>query len=143
PDGRRRTAGRFPTKREAEKAADAQEKAVAAGHWVDPTQSKMTFTSYVEDCYWPTTMHLEVSTRAAYRYYLDKHFLPTFGQVRMRQISPSAVQAWVNQASGSALSARSVVKYHALLHKIFARAVIDRVVPVNPCAHTELPKVVL
>jgi len=35
-----------------------------------------------------------------------------------------------------------VVKYHALLHKIFSRAVIDRVVPVNPCAHTQLPKVV-
>ena len=40
------------------------------------------------------------------------------------------------------LSARSVVKYHALLHKIFQRAVIDRVVPINPCAHTQLPKVV-
>jgi len=40
------------------------------------------------------------------------------------------------------LSARSVVKYHALLHKIFSRALIDRVVPTNPCTHTELPKVV-
>jgi hypothetical protein len=29
-----------------------------------------------------------------------------------------------------------VVKYHALLHKIFNRAVIDRVVPTNPCAHS-------
>jgi len=34
------------------------------------------------------------------------------------------------------------VKYHALLHKIFARAVIDRVVATNPCTHTALPKVV-
>lgn len=143
PDGRRRTAGAFPSKRDAEKAADAQEKAVEGGHWVDPTQSKMTFQTYVDEHYWPTTMHLEVSTRAAYRTYVDKHFLPAFGQVRMRQISPSSVQAWVNQASGGSLSARSVVKYHALLHKIFARAVIDRVVPVNPCTHTELPKVVL
>ena len=41
------------------------------------------------------------------------------------------------------LAARSVVKYHALLHKIFALSVIDGVVPANPCAHTELPKVIL
>lgn len=35
-----------------------------------------------------------------------------------------------------------MVKYRALLHKIFARALIDRAVPTNPCTHTELPKVV-
>lgn len=143
PDGRRRTAGSYATKREAEKAADAQEKGVALGAWVDPVQSKMTFRAYLDTHYWPTTAHLEVSTRAAYRYYLDKHFLPAFGDLTMRRISPSLVQAWVNQVSAGQLSARSVVKYHALLHKIFTRAVIDRVVPVNPCAHTALPKVVL
>jgi integrase len=36
-----------------------------------------------------------------------------------------------------------VVKYHAVLHKIFSRAVIDRVVPYNPCSHSELPKVII
>jgi hypothetical protein len=56
----------------------------------------------------------------------------------MRRISPPMVQTWVTDAAGG-LSARSVVKYHALLHKIFSRAVIDRVVPVNPCTHTALP----
>jgi integrase len=142
PDGRRRTAGSFASKRDAEKAADAEEKSVSAGSWVDPLQAKMTFRSYVETYYWPTTVHLEVSTRSAYRYYLDRHFLPVFGDLQMRLISPSTVQAWVNEVSQGKLAARSVVKYHALLHKIFSRAVIDRVVPANPCGHTELPKVV-
>ena len=142
PDGRRRTAGSFPTKREAERAADAQEKTIVAGSWIDPTESKMTFREYVDSYYWPTTVHLEVSTRAAYRYYLDKHFLPVFGHRQMRLINPSLVQSWVNEATQGGLSARSVVKYHALLHKIFSRAEIDRVVPTNPCTHTELPKVV-
>ena len=141
PDGRRRTAGSFPTKRDAERAADTQERTIVDGNWVDPSQSKMTFRDYVDTHYWPTTVHLEVSTRAAYHYYLDKHFLPAFGHRQMRLISPSLVQAWVNKVTGK-LAPRSVVKYHALLHKIFARAVIDRVVPVNPCTHTQLPKVV-
>ena len=142
PDGRRRTADSFASKRDAECAADAQERTILDGNWVDPSQSKMTFREYVDGYYWPTTAHLEVSTRAAYRYYLDRHFLPEFGARQMRLINPSLVQSRVNDATAGGLSARSVVKYHALLHKIFARAQIDRVVPTNPCAHTELPKVV-
>ena len=35
------------------------------------------------------------------------------------------------------------MKYHALLHKIFARAVIDRAIAINPASHTALPKVVV
>lgn len=61
----------------------------------------------------------------------------------MRRINPSNIQAWANEAAATKLSPRTIVKMHALLHKIFARAVIDRVVPINPCAYTELPKVVL
>ena len=34
------------------------------------------------------------------------------------------------------------MKYHALLHKIFNRAVIDRAIGSNPASHTALPKVV-
>jgi hypothetical protein len=104
-DGRRRTAGSFTAKRDAEKAADAQEKAISHGSWVDPVQAKMTFRDYVDTYYWPTTVHLEVSTRAAYRYYLDRHFLPTFGDVQMRLISPSSVQAWINDVSQGKLAA--------------------------------------
>ena len=44
--------------------------------------------------------------------------------------------------AATTLRPRSVVKYHALLHKIFSRAVIDRVVPYNPCSHSELPKII-
>lgn len=83
-----------------------------------------------------------MSIRAGYRYYLDKHFLPRFGDLPMRRIGPPLIQSWVNDATACGLSAASTVKYHALLHKIFGRAVIDRVVATNPCTHTALPKVV-
>ena len=107
PDGRRRTAGSFTNKRDAEKAADAQESTIRDGAWVDPTNSKTTFKEYVDTYYWPTTVHLEVSTRTAYRFYLDKHFLPEFEHRQMRLINPSLVQSWVNDASVGGLSARS------------------------------------
>ena len=34
------------------------------------------------------------------------------------------------------------MNYHALLHKIFNRAVVDRAIGLNPASHTALPKVV-
>jgi integrase len=132
----------FTSRRDADKAAGKREVDATRGDWASPAASRITFSFYVDGTYWPTTAHLEVTTRAAYRYYLDKHFLPRFGDLPMRRIGPPLIQSWVNDATTNGLSAASVVKYHALLHKIFSRAVIDRVVPVNPCAHTALPKVV-
>ncbi len=128
-------------KREAEKVAARREVDAGRGDWTSPAAGRINFGDYLTRYYWPTTAHLEVSTRAAYRYYLDRHFVPRFATMPMLRISPSVVQAWVNEAATTELSARSIVKYHALLHRIFARAVIDRIIPVNPCAHTELPKV--
>ena len=141
-DGKYHEEGGYTSKREAEKAAARLEVDASRGDWTAPTSGRMSFASYVETYYWPTAAHLEVSTRAAYRYYLDKHFIPRFGELSMRRITPPLIQSWVNDASKQDLSPRSVVKYHALLHKIFSRAVVDRVIPLNPCTHTALPKVV-
>jgi integrase len=64
----------------------------------------------------------------------------------MGKILPSEIQRWVTTASatedGNGLSAASVRKYHTMLHSVFERALRDRVVTFNPCAHTELPKVI-
>jgi integrase len=141
-DGKYHVEGGFPNEREALRIANQREEEARRGEWVDPRNARMTFTKFVDDHYWPTAKHLEVSTKAAYRCYLNKHFLPTFGSMPMRRVSATSVQSWVNDAVVAGLSARTVVKYHALLHKIFARAVVERIVPVNPCSHTELPKVV-
>jgi integrase len=83
---------------------------------------------------------VETSTLAAYRSYLDKHFIPVFGSRPMGKILPSEVQRWVTTATENGLSAASVGKYHTMLHSVFERALHDRVITFNPCAHTELPK---
>ena len=139
--GRQRSAGTFTPRREAEKAGRQAESKVEAGTWVDPISGKTTFKDYVEKVWWPSR-HLEASTKAGYRSYLDKHFLPYFGTYPMAEVLPSTVQSWVTQAVASGLSPRSVVKYHVMLHGVFKRAVRDRIIAYNPCADTELPKVV-
>jgi integrase len=87
--------------------------------------------------------HLEVTTRAGYLSYLRNHFVPFFGRMPLARVMPSTVQEWVNQATASGLSPRSVAKYHVMLHSVFVRAVRDRLIAFNPCEDTELPKVIV
>ena len=141
PVGRTRSAGSFVSKRDADRAGRRAEARVEDGSWIDRSAGRITFRDYVEKVWWPSR-HLEVSTMAGYRANLNRHFLPYFGQLPMADILPSTVQAWVTKAIGDGLSARSTVKYHVMLHGVFKRAVRDRVIAYNPCAETELPKVV-
>ena len=141
PQGRTRSAGTFAKEREALRAAQREDHRVAERKWLDPEAAKITFGEYALDV-WLPSRHLEVSTRAGYVSYLRKHFLPYFGTMPLGRIMPSTVQEWVTLAVEQGLSARSVAKYHVMLHSVFARAVRDRLIPFNPCEETELPKVV-
>jgi hypothetical protein len=141
PSGAKRSAGTFPSKVLATKAAYSAAATIKKGTWIDTKHGKVTFIEYVEQAWWPSR-HLEVSTRAAYRSNLDRHLIPYFGHYPLDAILPSTVQAWVTHALEGGLSPRSVRKYHTLQHGIFARAVRDRILLSNPAAHTELPKVI-
>jgi integrase len=142
PDGTRRSAGTFSSRRAALRAAQREEHAVREGRWWDRSLGDITFESYVENS-WLPSKYLEDTTRAAYRSYLDRHFLPFFGSRPMARILPSLVQEWVTKATAEGLSPRSVRKYHVMLHSIFERAVRDQLILMNPCEHTELPKIIV
>ena len=138
PEGRQRSAGTFSSRRAAERAAHREDAKVRDGAWHDHTRGQVTFAEYVQTV-WLPSKHVETSTLAAYRSYLDKHFLPLFGRRPMGKILPSEVQRWVTTATENGLSPVSVDKYHTLLASVFERALVDRVITVNPCTHTELP----
>jgi integrase len=141
PSGRQRSAGTYSSRRAAEQAGRRAEARVEAGTWIDRAAGRISFRRYVEESWWPSR-HLELSTKAGYRANLDRHFLPYLGDMPMADILPSTIQIWVTKAVNDGLSARSIVKYHVMLHSIFKRAVRDRIIVHNPCADTELPKVV-
>src|SRR4051794_23632407 len=153
PEGRQRSAGTYSSRRAAERAAHREEAKVRDGAWHDHSRGQVTFAEYVETV-WLPSKQVETSTLAAYRPYLDKHFIPTFGKRPMGKILPSEIQRWVTTATRTnsagpttgtgptdsrGLSPASVRKYHTMLHSIFERAQRDQVVTFNPCAHTELP----
>ncbi len=141
PQGRIRSAGTHPSRRAAERAGNREEQRVLAGNWHDHTLGAIPFQAYVDND-WLPSKHIEATTRAAYVSNLTKHFLPYFGKKPMHQITPSLVQDWVTKAAADGLSPRSIRKYHTMLHSIFKRAVRDQLIVVNPCEHTELPKII-
>lgn len=141
PTGQQRSAGTFTTPSEARRAARDAEADVSQGSWFDTSPGNVSFRTYANEVWWPS-LHVELTTRAAYRSNLEAHFLPHFGDMAMNSILPSHVQAWVNKAVDSGLQARSVVKYHVVLHGLFKQAVRDRVIATNPAQDTRLPKVV-
>src|SRR5665647_1033049 len=140
PTGKQRSAGTFTSERAALRAGRRAESTVEIGGWIDQASGRITFRHYVEQV-WLPSRHVEVSTMAGYRSYLDKHFLPFFGDHPMAEILPSIVQDWVTGAVSSGLSPTSVVKYHVMLHSVFKRAVRDHVILTNPCDGIELPKI--
>ena len=79
PDGTRRSAGTFPSRRAALRAAQREEQAVREGRWWDRSLGDITFETYVENS-WLPSKHLEATTRAAYRSNLDRHFFTVLRQ---------------------------------------------------------------
>ena len=103
PEGRQRSAGTYSSRRAAERAANREEAKVREGAWHDHSRGEVTFAEYVETV-WLPSKQVETSTLAAYRSYLDKHFIPTFGRRPMGKILPSEVQRWVTTATENGLS---------------------------------------
>jgi integrase len=141
PAGSIKAVGTYTSRKTALAVARDAERAVEKGEWFDQRAGRITMTDYVDSYWWPH-LRVEVTTRAAYRSCLDKHFLPTFGRVPLYKITPPMIQAWVSDALDAGLTPRTVVKYHTLLHGIFKQAVRDRFIAVNPAEATRLPKVV-
>jgi integrase len=141
PDGVVKSAGTYRSRREALRAANREEAKVLEGDWHDTRRGQVTFADYVQTV-WLPSRHVEASTLAGYQSYLAKHFLPFFGRRSMGKIQPVHVQQWVTAAAASGLSPASIRKYHVMLHSVFRRAVRDRIITLNPCEETELPKVV-
>ena len=106
PEGRQRSAGTYSSRRAAERAANREEAKVSEGAWHDHSRGQVTFAEYVETV-WLPSKHVETSTLAAYRSYLDKHFIPTFGRRPMGKILPTEIQRWVTTATENGLSAAS------------------------------------
>jgi integrase len=138
--GRQRSAGSFATKREAEIAWQAAEALQRSGRAGDAALRRIQFADYVNEQWFPNHV-LEPSTRESYRYCIDRHIIPWFGSMKMRDILPVHVREWVTQLSAAGVSPAQVRHLKIILSAVFTTALNDFVVVLHPCRGVRTPTV--
>jgi integrase len=136
--GRRRSAGTFASRREAERAWQRAEAEAAKGRHTDSGRSRQQFSRYVEAEWFPNHQ-IELTTRQNYRYVLDKHILPVFGGYKMIAILPADIRAWVVSLKDAGVKPATIKHCLAVLSAIFTTAFNDQITMLNPCAGIKAP----
>ncbi len=138
--GRQRSAGTFPTAKQADKAWQRAEALVESGKLGDLRRGRQTFANYVLQT-WLPGHQIEASTRERYTYMIGKHLLPLFGPMRMIDVLPEHVRDWIRSQKASGLSAATIAGNKTILSAIFTTALNDQVVFLHPCAGVKTPTV--
>jgi integrase len=126
------SAGTFARKTDADAAWQAAEVNVRAGLRHDPGRGRQTFQHYVEVT-WLPHHRMELSTRADYVSAINRHIMPFFGPMRMRDIGPEQVRQWITALKARGVSPRRIEYCKgSILNAIFTTALDDGVIVVHP-----------
>lgn len=139
PDGRRHSRA-FRRKVEAEAWLRREESTIDRADWVDPRAGAIVFSDWADT--WFNGLHdLKPKTVNEYRWHLNSRVLPTFGDKRLRAITPAAVREWQNGLLADGLSAGSVRHSRQVLSLVLGQAVNDGLLVRNPCERVKAPTV--
>jgi site-specific recombinase XerD len=138
--GRRRSAGTFATEELARRAWQRAEDRIADGRRNDTRRSRQRFRRYVEQ-QWLPHHEMEARTRETYTYYLQRHILPVFGSMRINEIQPVDVRAWVADLKAAGASPTVIRQCHTILSAVFTTAFNDQITRLHPCRGVKTPPV--
>lgn len=138
--GRERSAGTFSNRKEADKAWQRAETKLAEGRVGDPARGRMLFERYVQDT-WLPNHEMEPTTRQSYTYSLYKHIMPEFGPMRMIDVLPEHIRAWITTLKNNGVTPVTIKYNKIVLSAIFTTAFNDQVTFVHPCKGVKTPPV--
>ncbi|MBP2707403.1 tyrosine-type recombinase/integrase family protein [Microbispora sp. RL4-1S] len=134
------SAGTYSSKRAADKAWQQAEARMDQGKIGHPSRGKQTFAEYVKNT-WLPNHQVEPSTMQSYTYTLNRHILPTFGPMRMVDILPEHVRAWIAKLKDDGVKAPTIKYAKVLLSVIFTTALNDQVTYIHPGRGVRTPTV--
>lgn len=137
--GKKRSAGTYGTEDAADAAWAKAENDIAARRITDPRRSKQTFERYVLDEWFPHK-ELELTTRQNYTYLIDRYLLPEFGGMKMVEILPVDIRAWVKEMKKIA-NPPTIKQCRTILDSIFTVAFNDQITVLHPVKGVEVPTV--
>ncbi|WP_062357611.1 phage integrase N-terminal SAM-like domain-containing protein [Herbidospora yilanensis] len=75
---------------------------------------------------WLPNHEIEATTRQSYTYTVHRHLIPEFGTMRMIDILPEHVRAWVARMKKNGVSPATIKYAKVLLSAIFTTALNDQ-----------------
>ena len=139
--GRQRSAGTYSTEKLAERAWQRAEDRLAEGRLGDPRRGKRPLRRYVED-EWLPQHRLEARTRETYTYYLNRYILPHLGSMRLVEVLPTDVRAWVSSLADAGASPHVIRSCMSILSAVFTTAFNDQITQLHPCKGVRTPPLV-
>jgi len=95
-------------------------------------------TRWLEDVVKPSASHRTYSSHAQQ---VHDHLAPTLGRIKLKDLRKTHIDRLYREKLGSGLSPSTVRRVHAVLHKALEEAVKGDLIPRNPAAHANKPKV--
>ena len=143
---RRAIKGGYATRKECQAALSKVLVAVEARNFTPPT--RITVKAFLLSEWLPTVKGtLRPTTYASYAMLAREHIIPRLGSLQLQKLSPAAINALYAHLSehgrvhgGGPLSASSVSRVHAVLHRACHDAVRWGRLTVNPVAGADPPK---
>lgn len=133
-DTGREHARRFDRKIDAQRWVDEATTALVTGQYVDPRAGRVTLREFAEA--WRLAAPHAPTMRDKVARTLKLHVYPTFGELPVSAVRPSAVQSWASSVALAPASAKVALGY---LSSVFRAAVRDRLVTANPCDGVSVP----
>jgi len=135
------------TKKEAEKRLAELLHQVDKGEYAKPTD--LTVADFMHQWLRDYVTHgVGPVTAKGYRHWTEKHIIPSLGKLKLTQLSQSHVQAFYRKMlengrrdDKGALSPRSVLHVHRLLHNALSHAVKWGIIGRNVCEAVDPPRV--
>ncbi|MFG1697478.1 tyrosine-type recombinase/integrase [Nonomuraea sp. NPDC049309] len=134
PDGRLRTGTTtYRTKTDADRALTLIEAQMISGEWTDPDRGKIRLADYAR-AWIKERPGLRPKTVELYTWLLERHIIPTLGDVAVGKLSAQAIRTWRADLLANGVSVSTAAKAYRLLRAILMTAVEeDQLIARNPC----------
>jgi integrase len=129
PDGSLLSKPGFRTRKDAENYGRDQESAIRGNTYVDPRAGQVTLTEWVNQ--WYPALDLEPATLSFYRYHIELHILPAFGDRPLASLTAEEIATWERCTVQNGYAKRTARGARSTLITILSDA-IPRHIQANP-----------
>jgi len=111
----------FGSRKDAENYGRDQEAAIRSNTYINPRASRITVTEWVNT--WFPALDLEPTTLANYRYLIEVHILPAFGDRLLTSLTPAEISTWEQGIAKRGYSPRTARDARSTLVTVLGDAV--------------------